>query len=227
MRLYKTMSGSPIATAGEYPIVYNDDIKEGTLVKLSGGVVVEATGVLNTDANGLVGVTAENHTGAEDPLNGRNNGEKILVYDNPEAVFAVKAPIFTASGGSATTVTAADTAVACSTADAFNGGFVRLAEKTAGSTNTDQIGQVRKVGDYAQASDVSTFTVASGGTANSGDKYEVYPPIGAKSVMALDSTARKVVLTTATLANMVVVGHDMDKHEILLRMTEVTGSNAS
>lgn len=227
MRLYKSLSGSPIATAGEYPIAYNDDIKAGTVVKLAAGVVVEATGVLATDTNGLVGVTAETHTGVADMLNGRNNGKKILVYDNPAAIFAVKAPKFTAGGGSSTTVTAADTAVACSTADAFNTGYVRLAAKAAGSTNTDMVGQLRAITDYAQANNVSTFTVATGGTANSGDSYEVYPPIGAQSVMKLDSAARGVELSAATLANMVVVGYDLDNHEILLKMTETIGSNAT
>ena len=194
-------------TAREYPIAYNTPIKEGQVVKLSGGLVISAVA---NETGAILGIAAENHPGTDDGLNPRANGTVILVYDNPELIFECPAPTFAASGGSATTVTAADTAVACSTADAFNGGYL-----------VSPAGNKRIVSDYALASNVATFTVPSGETAAQGDVYALYPPIGASAGWRLDATSfSKIVLNAVGCTKIKVVGHDYDRGMVRMMAVE-------
>ena len=95
----------------------------------------------------------------------------------------------------------------------INGGYIMLVEKAEGSTNTDVVGKVDRITDYAYTSSgtVSTFTKASGGTPYAGDKYAIFPPIGFRKGN-LDSTTRDKLVLTAT-ANMPikVVGMDIER----------------
>ncbi len=121
MKALQNADGHVGITRRAYPIATNTSIKEGSVVKISAGLVVAAAA--NETAT-ILGVAAETHEGTADPLNPRNNGAEIYVYDNPGLIWECDAPIITASGGSATTVTAASTQVASSTADIFNGGVL-------------------------------------------------------------------------------------------------------
>lgn len=210
MRPIQNAGGHVGLTARAYPIATNTNISAGEVVKLSGGLVVAAA---YNETGAILGIAAENHTATADALNPRNNGKELLVYDNPELIFECPVPTFAAAGGSATTVTAADTSVACSTADAANGGTLELKSKATGSTNADAIGAKRTVTDYAQATNVSTFTTASGATAVSGDEYYFYPPIGNAGFCALDSTSiSKLVLTATGATKIKIIGHDYERH---------------
>ena len=167
----------------------------------------------------ILGVAAENHLGAADALNPRANGTKILVWDAPDLIFSCPVPTFTASGGSATTVTAST--LAAFSADDFNGGYLKLVKKGSGSTNTDPIGTVKRITDYAYNSTgtVSTFTVDSGATACSGDVYELYPPrCFAKGNLDADGSGnvvgQKLVLTATASLPIKVVGRNEDLSEI-------------
>ena len=206
MEVRNNLSGGVILSARPYPIGASTAIKEGQLVKLSGGKVVLCT---TSDTSAILGVAAESHTGTADALDPRANGTEIMVYDSPDQVLECPALALTATGGSATTVTA--TAIGCS-ADDFNGGFLQLIEKASASTNTDAVYALKEVTDYAEASSVSTFTVASGGTANNGDKYQIYPPIGfAKG--AFDSNIRNVV-KGANAFGLKCIGHDYERGKV-------------
>ena len=60
---------------------------------------------------------------------------------------------------------------------------------------------------------------ASGGTPSAGDKYEVYPALGANvgGIASLRATyIDKLVVTTKGAANIKCVGHDYDRHMIRL-----------
>lgn len=218
MRAIQNAGGHVGLTARNYPIATNTAIKAGQVVKLSGGLVISAAA---NETGAILGIAAENHGGAADALNLRANGTEILVYDNPELIFECPAPVFTASGGSATTVTAAASVVACSTADAANGGYLKLAKKAASSTNTEKIGAVKTVTDYAQANSVSTFTHASAGTAVSGDEYLFFPPLGSAGFCALDSTNKSHLVVSATGATKIkVIGHDMERDMLLCMAVE-------
>ena len=209
MKFYQKLDGAVHISAREYDIAYNADIKEGQLVKLSDGKVASA-GAAETGA--LLGVAAENHSGAADALDPRANGTKILVIDDPDAVFQCAAPQVTAASGSATTLVF--TAGQYFAADDFNGGCVKLVSKVADSTNTDKIGQVRAITDYAvTASTSGTFTLESGGTPNAGDVYEVFPPVGfAKG--NLDSGRTGLVLSASASISVRVIGRDVGRDKI-------------
>lgn len=213
MKPLQNADGHVGITRRAYPIATSTDIKEGSVVKISGGLVVAAAA---NETGTILGIAAETHGGTADPLNPRNNGGEIYVYDNPGLIWECDAPIITASGGSATTVTAASTQVASSTADIYNGGVLELVEKVASSTNTDRIGTRKTITDYAQADSVSTFTVASAGTANNGEKFAVYPPVGKAGWGALDTARAGMVVSTAGATMIKCIGHDYDRKKIRL-----------
>lgn len=210
MRIHQDVNGGVLKSAREYDIAYNTAIKEGQVVKLTEGLVVAAN-VNETGA--IIGIAAENHSGAADALDPRANGVKIKVYDSPALVCKSPVPVIEASSGSATTVVT--DALGAFSNDDFNGGYLKLIEKAAGSTNTDEIGTIKRITDYSYNSTgtVSTFTVASGGTANDGDKYELYPPVGFQKGN-LDTSKLKLVLTATAALPIKVIGRSVETSEI-------------
>jgi len=213
MRAHQLMDGGAIYSAREYDIASSTQIKAGQLVKLSEGLVVAAA---TTETGAILGIAAENHAGSADALDTRANGTKIKVYDAPELIMACPVPVVTATGGSATTVTA--DSLGAYSADEWNGGYLKLVEKAANSTNADPIGTVKRITDYAYAASgtVSTFTVASGATAVSGDKFEVYPPLGLAK-FAYDSALQKVVYTGVSATSLKACGRIEETGEVLYK----------
>lgn len=211
MKFYQKLDGQITKSAREYDIAYNANIKAGSLVKLSEGKVISAVAA---ETGALLGVAAENHSGAADALDPRANGTKILVCDDPSAVYQCKAPEVTAASGSATTLVF--TAGQYFAADDFNGGYVKLISKASDSTNTDEIGKVRAITDYAvTASTSGTFTLESGGTPSAGDVYAVFPPVGfAKGNLNSDRTG--LVLSASASLPLRVIGADVGMGKINL-----------
>lgn len=212
MTPYQKADGSAILSCREYDIAENTAIKIGQVVKLAVGLVVAASA---NETGQILGVAAENHSGAADALDPRANGTKIMVWDDPQLIMSCEVPTFEATGGSATTVTTDD--LGAFSNDDFNGGYLKLIAKAANSTNTDPVGTVKRITDYAYNSTgtVSTFTVASGGTANNGDVYELYPPRMFKKGN-LDTNIRKLVLSATASLPLKVVGRDEDHSKIFL-----------
>ena len=206
MKPIQNAGGHVLCTARPYPIAYNTAIKAGAVVVLSGGLVALA-GASQTAA--ILGIAAEDHPGTADALNQRANGKEILVYDNPELIFECKAPTFAASGGSATTFTASTSAVATTTADAFNGGFL-----------VSPKGSKRAITDFANASTTNTFTVESGGTAADGDVYTLYPQIGCAAGWQLSTNRDALNIAATGTTKIKVVGHDFDRGMIRLMAVE-------
>lgn len=204
MKPYQKADGQVLLSAREYDIAYNTAISAGQVVKLTEGLVV-AAGAGETGQ--VLGIAAENHSGSADALDPRANGTKIMVWDDPALIWQCPAPVVAATGGSATTMTA--NTLAAFSNDDFNGGYIKLVEKAAGSTNTDPIGKIDRITDYGYNSTgtVSTFTKASGGTPYSGDKYEIYPPVGFKKGN-LDTYRQKLILTATASLSLKVVGRD-------------------
>lgn len=202
-------------TARNYPCAYNTAISEGMVVKLSAGLVVAASAA---ETGAILGIAAENHPGTADALNARANGTEILVYDNPELIFECPAPVIAAASGSATTIVPDSGEVdSTSNDDSFNNSVLMLVAKAAASTNTDPVGKHITVTDYAKSGTV--ISKASGGTPSAGDKYEVYPALGANvgGIASLRATyIDKLVVTTKGAANIKCVGHDYDRHMIRL-----------
>ena len=216
MKPIQNAGGHVGCTARPYPIAYNTAISAGQVVKLSAGLVVSASN--GSESGALLGIAAENHSGTADALNKRANGTEILVYDNPELIFECPAPVIAAASGSATTIVPADGDVdSTSNDDAFNNSVLLLVSKASGSTNTDPIGKKITITDYAKSGTV--MTKASGGTPYAGDKYEVYPALGAAvgGIAGLDSTNKsKLILSAKGAATIKCVGHDFERHMIRL-----------
>ena len=154
MRAYQNVDGGFTFGVHEYDIAKTTAIKAGQVVKLSEGLVVAATAA---ETGAILGVAKENHSGAEDAINPRSNGTKILVYDDPGMIMRCKAPVMAATGGSATTFVSTDLATLAD--DDLNGGYIVLVEKGASSTNTDEIGSERRITDFTATS--KTLTTAS------------------------------------------------------------------
>ena len=219
MRPIQNAGGHVGLTAREYPIAAATAISEGQVVKLNAGLVVSATAA---ETNVILGIAAENHPGVSDPLNKRANGDKILVYDNPELIFECPAPVIAAASGSATTIVPKNGDVAAAAADdAFNNSVLVLISKAADSANTDFIGKQIPVTDYTASGTV--ITKASGGTPSAGDEYEVYPKLGTAvgGIASLDSDTKSVLVLTAKGATKIkCVGHDYARHMIRLMAVE-------
>lgn len=202
MHAFQNAGGHVGLSARPYPINSNTAIMAGTVVKLSGSLVVKAAAA---ETGPILGIAAETHTGVEDALNIRSNGEEILVYDNPELIFECAAPELPAgAGGSATTLVPTGLAAGLAN-DALNGGKVQLVSRAEASTNTDAINEVRPITDYTASGTV--ITLPAGGTPAAGDVYCIYPPLGS-AICALDSTAQCLVLTATGATKIKVVGHD-------------------
>jgi len=211
MRPIQNAEGHVGLTARNYPIASATAVARGQVVKLSAGLVVSAAAA---ETGAILGVAAENHPGTADVLDPRANGTEILVYDNPGLIFECPAPVITAASGSATTVVPAAGDVDSSSAnDAFNDSVLVLISKAAESANTDPVGKRIPVTDYTASGTV--IAKASGGVPSAGDKYEVYPTLGAAvgGVASLDSaTLSRLVLTAKGASVIRVVGHDFDRH---------------
>ena len=204
--IYST-SGEQITSITEYEIATTTAISIGQLVKLTANkVVLAAVG----ETTPILGLAAENHSGAADVLNPRSNGTKIKVYDSPNQVYESTVPRSTATSGSATTF--ADTNIAVLADDDFNGGKLKYVTKAAATTNTDPVGTIYDITDYTAATKLFTFA-AAGGAFVAGDVCEVYPPTGfAKG--NLDAGISKLVLTATAALPIEVVGYDTNRGQI-------------
>lgn len=206
--------GSVLQTARNYPIDAATVIDAGAVVKLSGGKVVLAAAA---ETGGILGIAAEFHSGKEDALNLRANGEWIRVCDNPTLIFECAAPMIKAASGSATTIVPATGDVDASAADdAFNNAVLVLKSKAASSTNTDALGTQIVVTDYAKTGTV--MTKASGGVPGAGDVYQVYPVIGAAigGVASLGDKRLGITLKTVGATKLRCIGHDYERGTIKL-----------
>ena len=200
-------SGGPILSVREYPIDPATEIRNGQVVKLSGGKVVAAS-VAETGA--ILGIANENHLAVDDALNPRATGKEILVADGPDLLFECAAPLVSATGGTATTV--ATSGLAAIDSSALKGGKMQLVKYAEGSTNADGMKALREISAFSSG----TFTVSSGGAAVAGDQYRIYPPVGfAGGNLNADGTG--LVLTATAALSLMVVGHDYERGKIILK----------
>lgn len=201
MKAFQKVDGSVLLSCREYDIAPATAITPGQVVSIAEGRVIAAKAAQTA---AILGIAAEAHSGVVDALNPRSNGTKILVYDDPDLVSACKAPEHAATGGTATTVVIGG--LAAFSADDFNGGWLKLVSKAEGSTNTDAIGTMKRIKDFAISDGTGTFTVESGATAAAGDVFAIYPPVGF-SKGNLDATGHALVLTATAALAIKVIGN--------------------
>ena len=209
MKFYQKLDGAVLISAREYDIAADTAIQDGQIVKLADGRVVAAAA---NETGAILGIAAENHSGQNDALDIRADGTRIKVIDDPATVMQCAAPEITAAaGGSATALIAAELATFAN--DDFKGGYVKLISKAEGSTNTDEIGDVRRIEGSTASS--KTFTLEEGGTPAEGDVYALFPPIGFNKGN-LNATGTAIVLTATANLPLKLIGHDRKLNKINL-----------
>lgn len=196
-------SGAQVMSLTEYDIASSTEIKAGQPVKISAGKIVLVDAA---ETGAIIGIAAENHSGAADALDSRANGARIFVYDSPTAICESAAPEITATGGSATTIVSSGGLSSSLSNDALIGGYAVLTEKGISSTITDAEGTVYAIsGSVGSTSTLTVATVAGGVTA--GDKFAILPPV-LFSGGNFDTNRLKLVLSSTAALPIRVVGVD-------------------
>jgi hypothetical protein len=211
-RVIGDLTGAQVSGGRDYPIAASTSIIEGSLVMLTFGQVVNVA--VNTQT-AILGVAQEYHSGAADIMNARSNGREIRIFDSPSAMIEFKAPQVTATSGNATTMAA--TGMGTFADDDFNGGYLKLVSKVAGSTNTDPIGTMYEITDFTYTTDTFTFA-AAGGAITAGDVFSVFPPI-AFAKGNFNAAFDQIVLTTADAIPVKVCGWDIPRNKIIMSPT--------
>lgn len=212
MKFLYCASGANQPAVKEFEVIADKEINEGQVVCVKDGVID------GTVKDGVVlGVCAETHTGKSDILNRRANGNRLRVNITPDAVYAAKAKKITAAlGCSATAIKCSDSTFSAS----VKSGSLVLCEKASGSTNTDEIGAIRKISATAVSSGTVTFTVDEGAVACEGDVYEFYPELGDE--MYLDAEGFGYAAVNAlTDVKLKTVGADTKKSEVHFKLLDL------
>lgn len=171
------LSGCNQPLIKEYEIDENTKITAGEAVGISGGKAVIAS-----ESDDILGVSAETHSGKEELLNARANGNKLRVIISPDAVYTYSAPKYTAMGGTATTITVASAGLSVN----VSSGYAVLVSKALGSQNTDKIGEKRKISACSVSGANAVLTLENGGSASAGDVYMLFPLVGEKVQLDTD-----------------------------------------
>ncbi len=195
----------------EFPIAASTAVKAGQLVMAAANLAVPVAAATTT---AILGVALEDHPGSADIFNPRSDGARLRVADSPTTVYAAAAPTLAASGGSAATVVAS--ALAAYADDDLNGYKLVLKSKAPSSANTDPIGTVYDVTDFAAATKTLTIS-AAGGAVTSGDVFYVLPADGAlKGQFNAGRDGLTVTGGTPAALPLRVIGTDTARLEVYL-----------
>lgn len=153
-------------------------IRKGTPI----AIMPSNTGVYASISTDIIGISMEDHSGVADDFNPRSNGPTLRVLCPSNAVYELDAPIYKVTEDctcSANSIVADGHYTSDSSCC-----FAVLIKKGEGSTNTDKIGQKRKISSiYEYGYDgLYEFVVTTGGTACPGDEYAILPGIGNKNL---------------------------------------------
>lgn len=190
MKFSFNASGANAPLIMEYDIAANTAIYAGEAVGVKNGLIVKASA-----ATTLLGVAAEDHSGVEEFLNPRANGEVIRVNIAADAVYEVKAPRFTAKSGTATTLVTETAALST----AVTSGRAILVAKAANSANSDEIGSARRISACAISGANATLTLASGGVPAAGDEYMLLPDVGTELYLDASGTGAALYAAGSTV----------------------------
>ena len=103
MRPIQNAGGEETIRARSYPVAKATAITAGQVVQLSGGKVVPAAAAQTA---AILGIAGEDHSGTEDILNPRADGDEILVCDNPGLIFECPVPLWSSPAAAAETAKA-------------------------------------------------------------------------------------------------------------------------
>ncbi len=155
----------------EFDIDKTENIQYGQIVCINNGKVTsELMGATP------LGVSAETHSGREDLLNVRSNGDKIRVIVGAGSAYQADAIYLTVNEkGSMNSIKTPFMYMP----DVVNGELM-LVKKAKDSINYDKIGSTRKITSYTITTEGVTFNVSNGSSSSIGDVYALFPGIGSK-----------------------------------------------
>lgn len=154
----------------EYEIAKDTEIKAGEAVAINDSLVVKAD-----DGDIILGVSAEDHSGKEDILNVRSNGEKIRVNIACGTIYEASAPVYTVLAGSSSNSLVVSSAGLSAN---IKSGRAVLISKAENSANEAALYSERRITACSVSGANATLTVEDGETASEGDVYMIIPDIG-------------------------------------------------
>lgn len=158
------------------PLIKEYEIDPKTVIEKGDIIYQSASGVINNEQIGAaMGIAHETHTATEDPLNPRNNGNRLMINITQGGVYQAEAPRATA------TKTCTSTTFVCNSQQAHDylqNARLVLVKKAENSENTDSVGDVRVVKSISMESGSATFTLTEGGVPYTGDEYAILPDYG-------------------------------------------------
>jgi hypothetical protein len=196
--------------ASAFPIIHYYDIADATAVakgeavRFTDGYIV--TGGTSYNA-AYIGVTIEAKVASDGKL-------RIGVYDSPTAVFKADPIVTTVSATPSTTVWTDSVVLLNTTADAANGGKLKIKALATGATGTYLPGKIVPITDSA----TNTLTGAAAsfpGSTTVGDSAYFFPAI-AKAGPNMSATNALTLTWAATTGTALrVVDHDLENNKVL------------
>ncbi|MHB8916540.1 MAG: hypothetical protein ACYC4H_00820 [Desulfocucumaceae bacterium] len=199
-----------------FPIIQEFDIADATAVSKGEAVRFDAAGATSTGVvvtggttytTAYLGVTAE----AKAASDGKT---RIKVYCSPTAVFRADPIVTTVTATPSTTVWTDSTVLLNTTADAANGGKLKIKALATGATGTYLPGKVIPIIDSA----TNTLTGAAAsfpGSTTVGDSAYFFPPITATGPNMSATNALTITWAATTGTALKVVDHDLVNNKVL------------
>jgi len=193
-----------------YPVIKEFDCADATALSKGEAVLLPVaasgtTGIVTaggtTYTTGYLGVTVEAKVASDGKV-------RIKVYCSPTAVFRAVPIETTVSATPSTTVWTDSVVLLNTTADAANGGKLKITAKAAAATGTFVVGKVIPITDSA----TNTLTGAAAsfpGSTTVGDVAYFFPPIGSAGVTVSATNALTLVWAATTGTAIRVVDHDL------------------
>ena len=201
------LSGCAYPFIKEFDVADATAIKKGELVRLSAGYLVAGGADYTTP---YLGVAAQDKAASDGQL-------RLPVYCSPTAVFKADPISTVVSGSPSSTVWTDSVNLLNSTADAANGGKLKITDKADAATGTFPVGKIVPIVDSA----TNTLTGASGafpGNTTVGDTALFFPPISALGATATATNGTGLVWAATTGTAIRVVDHDLDGNKVLVQL---------
>lgn len=194
----------------EFDVADATALSKGEAVRLNSGASgstseVATGGTAYTTA--YLGVTAEEKVASDGNV-------RIKVYCSPTAVFRAVPIVTTVTASPSTTVWTDSTVLLNTTADAANGGKLKIKALASGHTGTYTPGTIVKIVDSA----TNTLTGAAAsfpGSTTIGDSAYFFPPIAVTGATFSATNARTLVWAATTGVAIRIIDHDLTNNKVL------------
>lgn len=157
------------------PVIKEFKTDKSSVLKKGRAAYLGEDGLVNGEGNGsFIGVFAEEHSGKNDILNARADGDRVRVDITSGGVYKMTLPMYEAtSDGTETTVCFDSSAISENMT-----GELMMIYKSLNSVNSDGVGTRRKITGVTVSGKTATVTAEAGGKSCKGDRYAFIPKIG-------------------------------------------------